>query len=235
MPAIVSSAHNFVFVHVYQTAGTSISEILKRYGDIPPRLDGCLRNCRWINESGLHIGKFHFFCNHASAADIRGELGAHRFDTMFSFGFVRNPWSRLVSLYHYKSAANDRSGCRFELRFADWIAQLAHDQPPIPPQTRFLFSSTGEQLVSYIGRFETLPEDLDYIGDKIGISFACLGHLNTTQHGHLPGLLRSAHRGNRTTPFSRSDIERFGYAFLSPTSKGAGGIGNILSDVLCNI
>ena len=207
MPAIVSSARNFVFVHVYKTAGTSITEILKPFGDIPPRLDGCLRSCRWINESGLHIGRFHFFCNHASAAEIRDELGADRFDAMFSFGFVRNPWSRLVSLYHYKCAT-----AGFDMRFDDWIGQLAHDEPRIPPQTHFLFSGAGEQLVSYIGRFEKLPQDLDYIGDKIGVSFTCVRHLNTTQHGHYRD-----YYDPRTADIVRRlfapDIECFGYAF----------------------
>jgi sulfotransferase famil protein len=212
MSAIVSSARNFVFVHVYKTAGTSITEILKPYGDVAPRLDARLRRCRWISESGLHIGNFHFFCNHASAAEIRVELGANRFDTMFSFGFVRNPWSRLVSLYHYKCATTHCSARRFDMRFDDWIAQLAHDQPRIPPQTRFLFSSEGKQLVSYIGRVEKLPEDLDYIGDKIGVSFTSLRHLNATQHGHYRD-----YYDPRTEQIVRRlfapDIERFGYAF----------------------
>jgi hypothetical protein len=140
------------------------------------------------------------------------ELGADRFDTMFSFGFVRNPWSRLVSLYHYKRATTPGDLHRFDMRFDDWIAQLEDEEPQIPSQTRFLFSSEGKQLVSYIGRFETLPEDLDNIGDKIGISFASLGHLNTTQHGHYRD-----YYDPRTEQIVRRlfapDIEHFGYAF----------------------
>jgi hypothetical protein len=212
MPAIVSSARNFVFVHVYKNAGTSITQILKPYDDVAPRLDACLRRCRWISESGLHIGRFHFFCNHASAAEIRGELGADRFDTMFSFGFVRNPWSRLVSLYHYKRATEHCSARRFDMRFEDWIAQLARDEPRILPQMHFLFSREGKQLVSYIGRFETLPEDLDYIGGKIGVSFASLRHLNTTEHTHYRDYYDRRSQQIVQQIFA-PDIERFGYEF----------------------
>ena len=74
----------------------------------------------------------------------------------------------------------------------------------------FRVRASNSSLIS--GRFETLPEDLDYIGDKIGISFACLGHLNTTQHGHYRD-----YYDPRTEEIVRRlfapDIERFGYAF----------------------
>ena len=213
MPAIVSSARNFVFVHVYKNAGSSITEVLKPHGDLPPRLDDRLRRCRWIGESGLHIGKFHFFCNHASASEIRAELGGDRFDKMFSFGFVRNPWSRLVSLYHYKRVAIDASGTRrFTTSFEDWIAQLPHAPDKPPPQMHFLFSNEGKQLVSYIGRFEKLPRDLGYIGDRIGVSFTSLGHLNATRHGHYRDYYDPRSREVVRRLFA-PDIERFGYEF----------------------
>jgi hypothetical protein len=130
---------------------------------------------------------------------------------MFSFGFVRNPWARLVSLYHYKHATENRGEQRFGMRFKDWIVQLG-EGANIPPQTRFLFSNDGKQLVSYIGHVEKLSEDLDHIGGRIGVSFASLRHLNATEHEDYRAYYDLPTRQIVQRLFA-PDIELFGYEF----------------------
>lgn len=204
---------NFIFVHVYKTAGTSITEILQPYADIPPRIAHNLRKCDKFGLSELHIGRFHFFCNHATAGDIRARLGVRNFDAMFSFGFVRNPWERIVSLYHYEHAVTQRHNPRhLALSFEERVEQLACSIPRIPPQTRFLFSEQGKQLVSFIGRFETLGADLAYIGARIGISFDALRHLNATRHADYRDYYNPRTKELVGALFA-ADIAHFGYAF----------------------
>ena len=91
-----------------------------------------------------------------------------------------------------------------------WRAQVK----PISQSSYMTEPSSGEQLLNYVGRFETLAEDVDRIADRIGLRLA------------LPRLNRAVHRESVDyrryyTPESQrlvgevwgEDIDRFGYSF----------------------
>ena len=107
------------------------------------------------------------------------------FERCFTFGFVRNPYDRLVSAFHYlrsdKTSVRDGEfGRRAVGQYADFrefVADLAHARARwrclgwvhFLPQSYYLCDRHGKILVDYVGRTETFSEDLDRINEKTGL------------------------------------------------------------------
>jgi hypothetical protein len=88
--------HNppFIFIHIPKCAGTSIGDALTNAGcnlefsgpaPLPLRFD--------LDSLWLH---------HAPAKKLRKVISDSVWRSYFKFGFVRNPWDRLVSMFHYR-------------------------------------------------------------------------------------------------------------------------------------
>src|SRR5262245_1566241 len=91
----------------------------------------------------------------------RRETGRRQFESYFKFGFVRNPWDRVVSLYERTEALQLRNEMSFE-QFVDWIqyssATCVHSSPH-RYQLDWFVDANGNLLADFIGRFERLDED----------------------------------------------------------------------------
>jgi hypothetical protein len=86
---------SYIFFHVPKTAGTSLLEVLVSNGC--QRLKK-MRDIRKFKNSGA-------VCfSHLSVQSLldRKVLEPGYFNASYKFSFVRNPWDRLVSIYHYK-------------------------------------------------------------------------------------------------------------------------------------
>jgi len=99
---IISYSHRFIFIHVGKAAGSSVQNALEPYAHKPEQY---LMN-RLLATVGIHVNyctnyKKKRFRNHAIARTVRGQLPSRVYDEFFKFAFVRNPWDRLVSLYHF--------------------------------------------------------------------------------------------------------------------------------------
>lgn len=162
-----------VFIHVPKTGGQSVEQallsgvsqidrekahvLLARNADPrrgPPRL------AHLTAEEYLDLG----YVDRGRAAEF------------FKFGFVRNPWSRLVSEFR-------ASGHAGRMQLKTWV----HECFPEPgwtdayrhviPQRDFFFDEDGHCLVDYIGRFENLERDFSLVARRLGLRVE-LGHMN---------------------------------------------------------
>ena len=117
--------------------------------------------------------------------------GHYLVERYFKFTFVRNPWDRLYSAYHYfaccigsdehrdhRWASTILSGIssfeEFVLRleepgYASMVKQYDHFRD----QVEWLIDpGSGGLIMDFIGRFETLDRDFDHVRKTLGIDVA---------------------------------------------------------------
>jgi len=192
---IVSSSHNFVFVHVPRTGGISVSGALEPFADVPA--DPAIQT---------HDTLAVLLARHP-------ETAGH-----FKFGFVRDPWERLVSFYaHARRYLAPTVPEMQSLDFPGMVRALDRDEPwtrrifAFRPQRDFFCDENGAQLADWIGRFERLEQDFRTVCRRIGVS-AALPLRNASEHGPYPEYYDARSRDLVRARY-RDDIEAFGYAF----------------------
>lgn len=151
----------------------------------------------------------------------------------FAFGFVRNPWARMVSLYHFlcqkefKKTDNFRQDEVRAAGFKRWLIEhefyMQEDYLPVgecwvvggkdtksmlPMQQRpQMFWLNG---CDYIGRFENLKQD--FLLATAGLKVRQLTHMNKTKHEQYQTYYDTETR-NFISEYFAEDIKKFGYQF----------------------
>jgi hypothetical protein len=122
--------------------------------------------------------------------------------TYFKFMFCRNPWDRLVSIYHGRQQILKTKMPTFE----KFIRIIDPKKRPGLLQTTWIKTNLGIQ-VDFIGRFERYEEDWNRL--NLGIS---LPHVNKSKHKSYEDLY-SRELINIVAKKYEEDIDFFGYQF----------------------
>jgi Sulfotransferase family len=212
---VISHKHKCIFVEVPKTGSTSIRAILGKAWK--PHLNlwqiKQLMATSWTHYGGRR--------NHIMAALYlllpearRRETGTKQFETYFKFGFVRNPWDRVVSLYERTEALQLRNEMSFE-EFVDWIqyssATCVHS-PPHRYQLDWFVDPNGNLLVDFIGKFERLDKDWALVAQKLGLEEKLPHRRENPRERHYTEYYTPRTRDVIAAKF-KVDIERFGYEF----------------------
>jgi hypothetical protein len=170
---LISERHNFLFVHVQKTAGTSLTTLLQPYALQPSQS----RVNKLASDFGLvrDWRKAHFR-KHANLRKAQALIPAPAYAGLFKFGFVRNPWERLVSWYQYVQKTPSHEDCRPGEAFADFATRFL--DKPRRAQWWMIENNSGELGLDFIGRFENLNDDIAQICQQIGIEPKTLPHRN---------------------------------------------------------
>ena len=169
--------HNLqvIFVHVPKTAGQSIERaFLARLGEswetrqkylLQPNDDPAVGPPRMA---------------HLTASEYRdlGHVTPEQFDAYLKFGFVRNPWTRLVSEYRFRRS-------RIHVPFRTWVLEQ-FPQPGfddmwrhVMPQSEYLYERDGRAAVDFVGRFETLAADYRTVTERLDTGLPPLRRVNS--------------------------------------------------------
>jgi hypothetical protein len=208
----LSYSHRFIFIHVYRAGGQSVSAALRPYTVVPRGTLARVPILRRFGDARLFALREHNY-GHITARELRAALPARQFDSFFTFSFVRNPWSWQVSVYHYVKQRpehpfhQDWEAFRSFDDYLDWRVNTA-----VPElQGDFVYGDSGELLVDFVGRYETLERDFGTVCERIGIASA-LPHKNRSIHDDFREYYSPQTRALVAEAY-REDIERFGYEF----------------------
>ena len=210
---LLSHQYRFLFVHVPKTAGISMAMALHEISHHPEEL---LIN-RGLSRVGINVNHFGRLDwrrprVHASAANLRSVYGRALFDAYFKFAFVRNPWGRMVSYFHYVTSRDHHHRNKTVARFDDFGQYLRYEaRRGKTLQSDMLTDSSGKLLVDFVGRFEHLREDWSEVCRRIGVTVE-IPHQNGSSHRDY-----RSYYDDESAQFVaehwREDVDRFGYTF----------------------
>jgi len=155
---------NFIFIHIYKTAGISVTKAIQSKETWKDYLfRQCTRVTHRLTRNTIYPSM------HAPAVVYKRYCGEERFNGMFKFCFVRNPFDWQVSLYHYAQQAtfHPQKWMTRKLSFKEYIDWRVHDALKL--QKKFIVDEHGSILVDFIGRVETISTDLRFVLDTLGI------------------------------------------------------------------
>ncbi|HIK31249.1 MAG TPA: sulfotransferase family 2 domain-containing protein [Oscillatoriales cyanobacterium M59_W2019_021] len=182
-------ANDCIFIHINKTGGSSVEVAL---------------GLKW---------------EHKTAIEKIEEVGKKRWDRKFTFAFVRNPWDKVVSHYCYRVKTNQTNLGTNPIDFTDWVKLAYGDRNPeyydkpkmFMPQSDWIVDNSGEILVDFVGRFESLEGDFKVVCDRLN------------RNVELPHKKKSERRSYQSyydresqeiiAEWFREDIDRFGYQF----------------------
>ena len=150
------------------------------------------------------------------------------FDEYFSFAFVRNPWDRLHSAYEFLRGggmlpADAEFARRVLLPFPDFRAFVHEWVTPdhvrswlhFVPQVEFVKNEHGTISLSFIGRYERLHEDYEYVRTRLGLG-GPLAERNRTASRTPWREAYDAETAAIVRHVYAEDIERLGYKDQAP-------------------
>lgn len=216
---MICRKYKCIFVGVPKTGSTSIGKII----GYPPTPHSDILEIEKKLKTNFPFDNFrgHRYINRVYQKIVPKKKieknGENIFQSYFKFGFVRNPWSRTVSLYLRNEGLQLKDKMSFE-EFVDWI-EYSSDTCKFPSQKRnqldWFTNKEGKVLVNYIGQFETLKSDWEAISKKLGIK-ETIPHENQNSWSskkHYSEYYNAKTKGVIQQKFS-VDIEYFEYDFV---------------------
>ncbi len=164
---------------------------------------------------------------HLEAWKYRMIFGTARFNRYFKFAFVRNPWDRLASAYHFLQQGGvtpaDKRWAKAHLApydgfevfvrdglGADHIRSYIHFRP----QSDFLdCPRTGRNLMDYVGQVESIAQGFEHVRSRLGVDAELTVRNKTRDKASDYRSYYTDRTAAIAADFYQRDIESFGYAF----------------------
>lgn len=223
--SIINFTHDFVFVHIPKTAGTSITSTLSKYSQY---CDIEIGGTVFGEEIQAPYRRRYGLSKHSTADRLRSLIGHRDWARMYTFSFVRNPYARAASAFNF---LKQWDGCPPNFKniigqfatFEEFVLSEIFDQVTGPddmfcPQARWLTASGSDKLlVDRVGKIEQLDTDLEQIL-KLAIPSKTIvesaPHLNRSEDRER--LMLDAYRNSEVVDSVRAryaiDFELFSYS-----------------------
>jgi len=189
---MIHHQHKVIFVHIPRTGGSSIEAAL----GIKSKL----------------TNNFTFECfegKHGTASEYKKEWP--QWPYFFKFSFVRNPWDRIASNYEFMKVHPLSPLYKIELSFKQWLYNKDSSWGHFLDKQNKGYSYFLDQELNFIGKYENLQSDWDFICRSININ-SLLPHINKTQRKQYTEYYDDETRQIVAEKY-RKDIDDFSYKF----------------------
>ena len=165
----------FIFIHLAKTGGSSIEHCFG-VGDGN-------RETSYIRKDGT--SQIIFEKHHMSQHDYIKTNGREIWDTYFTFSFVRNPWDWFVSQFYWDLHVYDTTyktrPQKYRRKFIVNTCERDFNKYILEGAKRpewFKFTSMKNYApdADFVGRFENIQKDFNYICEKVGSPSMVLPH-----------------------------------------------------------
>ncbi len=226
---IINDEHNYIFIHIPKTGGSSITEALGYKVGLQHLFNKV--------DSDIALFGTHTYARYVKDFMMKDNDGFVEYDSYFSFAIVRNPWDRLYSLYNFMCKAPrheshidqqqliDKGFKHFLLDNREHGTLVApaknmndiqhpsfyvHQQDT--PQCHWIEDENGENIVSYVGKYE----ELDSVWEEIVVDTLEIDVQLPTINKHTEDDYREQYDDEMRTfveETHKEDIIKFGYTF----------------------
>jgi hypothetical protein len=214
---VISHKHKCIFIHIPRCGGTSIEcDIIGQ---------------DWFHTSpqNNHTPYYGYQTKHICASTAK-RIYAEYWNEYFKFTFIRNPWMRMLSMNRYPKFYGVEFNSDNTLDLTSYFEKFLNGEfdircLPTNYNKKYIKNSVYlnyiDEKLDFIGRFETLHQDFDYICEKLNVTPHALPYHNRTKN---PRLKNNLHYSTYYNEFSRravetwykKDIEYFNYDFETP-------------------
>ena len=206
---MINHKYKYIYTKVAKAGSTSIQKMLKETSD---------------EKDLTHLGHWHL------ADDIDEDTKDY-----FKFTFVRNPWDRAVSYYHYKKKKekqNNKISYFTKFTFEQFLLEphrfikeynWAKDSPHLEKlikevhwydnQIDWLVNDKGVPLVDYVGKLENLDKEFPIICDRLGIPNVKIMHKNKSNHDVYTKCYTSNEMIEAVEKLWGKDVKLYNYKF----------------------
>lgn len=140
-------------------------------------------------------------------------------DKYYKFAFVRNPWDRAVSEFHWRHQLPTRHPSKDFKQFLKYCESRIQDEKNRRRDIYWTHAQTqksyvtkkGKVILDDVFKFEDMDRAIEQIQDRIGIPFD-LKMYNTSKHKHYQDYYDDESR-KTVNRLYRDDIELFEYEF----------------------
>lgn len=172
---IVATSPRFIFLALQKTGSSSVELALRPWRSTPWTAWLMFRYRYFTDKPTGEVFK------HVSAAVAKDLVGQRMWQQSFTFAFVRNPWDRMVSLYHYHRSLD---GTPFQekagrMTFREWLLAGGTGSAK-RSMTDFMLDRDGRHIVDFVGRFESLEEDFAHVARELDLDLQ-LPHVNRSR------------------------------------------------------
>jgi len=148
---------------------------------------------------------------HMPAKEIIRLLAPKQWNEYFKFCFVRNPFDKMVAVYFFRSQDGRIKGGSFK----QFCIDCSKGVQPFP-KTSEKYLIDGKIAVDFIGRFESIKKDFDYVCKKLDFPSDCQlpekKFKQITRKSHYSTYYDSTTKEIVSNHYLK-ELEHFGYTF----------------------